>query len=104
MAGLVAQTKAIKHLPSGSLASLSTTSLRLLMYKPTPPPLIDASEAHAHLREHRRVRGTVTGIETNRRGDVILRVGSSHELFKAIVPASCDLAKEHEWIYSLKCR
>jgi hypothetical protein len=78
--------------------------LRLLSYKPKPLPLIDASDAPAHLREHRRVRGTVTEIDANRRGDVILRVGSPPELFKAIVPASCDLSKEQEWIDSLKYR
>jgi hypothetical protein len=78
--------------------------LRLFWYKPKPPPLIVASDAPAHLREHRRVRGTVTEIEANRRGDVILRVGSPPELFKAIVPTSCDLSKEHEWISSLKYR
>jgi hypothetical protein len=78
--------------------------LRLFWYKPTPPPLINASDAPAHLREHRRVKGTVTEIEANRRGDVILRIGSPPEPFKLIIPASCDLSKEHEWIDSLKYR
>jgi hypothetical protein len=78
--------------------------LRLLMYKPKPLPLIDASDARTHLRKYLLVRGTVTEIEANRRGDLILRIGSPPELFKAIVPASCDLSKEQEWIDSLKYR
>ena len=78
--------------------------LRLLMYCPKPPPLIDASEARSHLRENLQVRGTVTEIGTNRRGDVILRFGSPREVFKAVIPASCDLSKEKEWIESLKNR
>ena len=69
-----------------------------------PPQLIDASEACNHLRKHLRVRGTVTDIEVNRRGDVILRFGSPHKVFKAIIPASCVLSKEKEWINSLKNR
>ena len=78
--------------------------LRLLMYKPKPLPLIDASDARTHLRKYLRVRATITEIEANRRGDLILRVGSPPEPFKAIVPASCDLSKEQEWIHSLKYR
>jgi hypothetical protein len=46
----------------------------------------------------------VTGIETNRRGDVILGFGCPKEAFKAIIPASCDLSKDHEWISSLRHR
>jgi len=42
--------------------------LKLLMYCPKSPPLIDASEARSHLREHLQVRGTVTEIGGNRRG------------------------------------
>jgi hypothetical protein len=78
--------------------------LRLLMYCPKPPPLIDASEARSHLREHLQVRGTVTEIGANRRGDVILRFGSPREVFKAVIPTSCGLSKEKEWIESLKDR
>src|SRR5215472_5164160 len=55
---------------------------KVLTYRPEPKPLIDASEAGVHLREQVRVQGTVTGIETNRRGDVILRFGSPKEAFK----------------------
>jgi hypothetical protein len=79
--------------------------LGLIMAGPTPPPqLIDASEACNHLRKHLRVRGTVTDIEANRRGDVILRFESAHKVFKAVIPASCVLSKEEEWIKSLKDR
>jgi hypothetical protein len=49
---------------------------KVLTYRPAPKPLIDVSEAGDHFREHVRVRGTVTGIETNRQGDVILRFRS----------------------------
>jgi hypothetical protein len=56
------------------------------------------------LRKHLQVRGTVTQIEANRRGDVILRFGSRYEVFRAIVPASCSLSKEREWIDSLRDR
>ena len=77
--------------------------LGLIMAGPTPPPqLIDASEACNHLRKHLRVRGTVTDIEANRRGDVILRFESAHKVFKAVIPASCVLSKEEEWIKSEK--
>lgn len=78
--------------------------LSLLMYCPKPPPLIDASEARGHLRERVQVRGTVTEIGVNRRGDVILRFGSPTEAFKAVIPACCGLSKEKEWIESLKDR
>ena len=74
------------------------------MYQPQPKPLIDAPEAGDHLREQVRVRGTVSGIETNRRGDVILRFGLPKEAFKVVIPASCDLSKDHDWISSLKNR
>jgi hypothetical protein len=70
----------------------------------SPPELIDASEACNHLRKHLRVRGTVTDIEANRRGDVILRFGSAHKVFKAVIPAGCVLSKEEEWIKSLRNR
>src|SRR6266481_2633418 len=77
----------------------------LIMARPTPPPpLIDASEACNHFREHLRVRGTVTEISTNRRGDVILWFGSAREVFKAVIPASCVLSQEEEWIKSFKNR
>jgi len=77
----------------------------LIMAGPTPPPpLIEASEACNHLRKHLRVRGTVTEIGANRRGDVILRFGSAQADFKAVIPASCVLSKEEEWINSLKNR
>jgi hypothetical protein len=33
---------------------------------------------------------------------VILRFGSPQEVFKAVIPASCVLSKEQEWINSLK--
>ena len=46
----------------------------------------------------------MTEIEANRRGDVILRFGSAQEVFKAVIPASCVLSKEEEWINSLKNR
>jgi hypothetical protein len=83
----------------------SQNVLRLIMAGPTsPPPLIDASEAYNHLRKHLRVRGTVTEIGANRRGDVILRFGSAQADFKAVIPASCVLSKEQEWIDSLKNR
>jgi hypothetical protein len=79
--------------------------LGLIMASPTPPPqLIDASEACNHLRKHLRVRGTVTEIGANRRGDVVLRFGSAQADFKAVIPASCGLSKEEEWISSLKNR
>jgi len=47
--------------------------LRLLMYTPKPLPLIDASDARAHLRKFLRIRGTVTKIEANRRGDLMAK-------------------------------
>ena len=79
--------------------------LGLIMAGPTPPPpLIDASEACNHFREHLRVRGTVTEIGANRWGDVILRFGSTQEAFKAVIPASCVRSKEKGWINSLKNR
>jgi hypothetical protein len=79
--------------------------LGLIMAGPTPPPqLIDASEACNHLRKHPRVRGTVTEIAANRRGDVILRFGSAQADFKAVIPGSCVLSKEQEWIDTLKNR
>src|SRR4029077_804562 len=79
--------------------------LGLIMAGPTPPPqLIDASEACNHLRRHLQVRGTVTEIGANRRGDVILRFGSPHEVFKAVIPVSCVLSKEEQWINSLRNR
>jgi hypothetical protein len=79
--------------------------LGLIMAGPTPPPpLIDASEACNHLRKHLQVRGTVTEIGANRRGDVILRFGSAQADFKAVIPASGVLSKEQEWIDSLKNR
>jgi hypothetical protein len=78
--------------------------LNLFMYRPKPLPLIEASEARSHLREHLRVKGTVSEIDINRRGDVILRFGSPPEIFKAIVPASCALSKEQAWIANLKGR
>jgi hypothetical protein len=79
--------------------------LGLIMAGPTPPPpLIEASEACNHLRKHLRVRGTVTEIAANRRGDVVLRFGSEQADFKAVIPASCVLSKEQEWIDSLKNR
>ena len=34
----------------------------------------------------------VTGIEANRRGDVILRFGSPHEVFRVMARASCSLS------------
>jgi len=40
----------------------------------------------------------------NRRGDVILWFGSAEEVFKAVIPASCVLSKEEEWIKSLRNR
>jgi hypothetical protein len=79
--------------------------LGLIMAGPTPPPpLIEASEACNHLRKHLRVRGTVTEIGTNRRGDVILRFGFAQADFKSVIPASCVLSKEQEWINSLRNR
>jgi hypothetical protein len=79
--------------------------LGLIMAGPTPPPpLIEASEACNHLRKHLRVSGTVTEIGANRRGDVILRFGSAQADFKSVIPASCVLSKEQEWIDSLKNR
>jgi hypothetical protein len=79
--------------------------LGLIMAGPTPPPpLIEASEACNHLRKHLRVRGTVTEIGANCRGDVILRFGFAQADFKSVIPASCVLSKEQEWINSLKNR
>jgi len=78
--------------------------LNLFMHRSKPLPLIEASEARSHLREHVQVRGTVTEIGANRRGDVIIRFGFPHEVFKAIISKSCDLSKEPEWIDSLKNR
>jgi hypothetical protein len=68
------------------------------------PPLAlkKASEARNHYREHLRVRGTVTGIELNRRGDVILQFGSAKEVFRGVIPASCVLSLDEEWITSFK--
>jgi hypothetical protein len=101
----------IKLLDHPSLRGSQTTNrptvagiLGLLFYRPKPLPLIDASQARDHLREHIQVRGRVTEIWANRRGDVILRFGSTKEVFKAIVPASCSLSKEQEWIENLKNR
>ena len=76
--------------------------LNLLFYSPKPLPLIDASQARSHLRRYLRVRGTVTEIGANRRGDVILRFGSAEEVFKAVITASCVLSKDEEWINTLK--
>jgi hypothetical protein len=56
------------------------------------------------LREHLQVKGTVTEFGRNRRGDVILQFGLRQEVFKAVIPASCVLSKEEEWISSLKNR
>jgi hypothetical protein len=75
----------------------------LLTASPRPPrALIDAAEARNHCREHLRVRGAVTEIEVNRRGDVILGFGSGQEVFRAVIPASCVLSRDEEWINSLK--
>jgi hypothetical protein len=75
----------------------------MIMSEPRPPPtLIQASEASEYLRETVRVQGTVTKIETNRRGDVLLRFDSPQKLFTAIIPTSSGLATESEWISSLK--
>jgi hypothetical protein len=71
--------------------------------RPKPLPLIEASEVRNHLTKH-LIRGKVSEIGANRRGDVILRFGSSPEVFKAIVPARCDLSKEQAWIASLNYR
>jgi hypothetical protein len=46
----------------------------------------------------------VTEIGANHRGDVILRFGSAQADFKGVIPASCVLSKEQEWIDSLKNR
>jgi hypothetical protein len=79
--------------------------LGLIMAGPTPPPpLIETSEACNHLRKHLRVRGTVTEIAANRRGDVVLRFGSAQADFKAVISGSCVLSKEQEWIDTLKNR
>jgi hypothetical protein len=101
----------IRLLGHPSLKDSATTNrptagaiLNLLMYRPKPLPLIEASEARHHLREHLQVRGKVSEIGANRRGDVILRFGSPPEAFKAIVPARCDLSKEQGWIASLNYR
>jgi len=101
----------IKLLGHPSLKDSATTNrptaaaiLHLLLYRPKPLPLIEASEARYHLREHLQVRGKVSEIGANRRGDVILRFGSPPEVFKAIVPARCDLSKEQAWIASLNDR
>jgi hypothetical protein len=77
---------------------------KVLTYRPEPKPLIDASQAGDHLREQARVQGTVTGIETKRRDDVILRFGSPKEAFKVVIPANYDLSKDHDWINSWKNR
>src|SRR6516225_309720 len=101
----------IRLLGHPSLKDSATTNrptvgaiLNLLLYRPKPLPLIEASEARNHLREHLQVRGKVSEIGANRRGDVILRFGSPPEVFKAIVPARCDLSKEQAWIASLNYR
>ena len=78
--------------------------LNLLSYRPTPVHMIEPSEAGGRLRERVQVRGTVTEIQANRRGDVILLFGSSQQVFKAIVPANCSLCTEQEWIENLKNR
>jgi hypothetical protein len=46
----------------------------------------------------------VSEIGANRRGDLILRFGSAQADFKAVIPASCVLSKDEEWINSLKNR
>jgi hypothetical protein len=79
------------------------------MSEPRPPPtLIQASEASEFLGTTVRVQGTVTEIvteiETNRRGDVLLRFDSSEKVFTAVIPVSSSLAKENDWIGSLKDR
>jgi len=101
----------IRLLGHPSLKNSATTNrptvgaiLNLLTYRPKPLPLIEASEARNHLREHLQVRGKVSEIGANRRGDVILRFGSPPEVFKAILPACCDLSKEQAWIASLNYR
>jgi len=79
--------------------------LNMLTAGPRPPrALIDAAEARKHCREHLRVRGTVTEIEVNRRGDVILGFGPEEEVFRAVIPASCVVSRDEEWINSLKNR
>ena len=65
------------------------------MSEPKPPPaLIQASEASEFLRETVRVQGTVTEVETNRRGDVLLRFDSAEQIFTAVIPISSGLAEE----------
>jgi hypothetical protein len=102
------EIKLLNHL---TLANTATTNrptlggiLSLMRAGPKLPPLIEASEACNHLRKHLRVRGTVTQIEANRRGDLILLFESSQEVFRVVIPVSCDLSKEQEWINSLKNR
>lgn len=100
----------IKLLDHPRLKNLGTNSrptfagvLKMIMSEPSPPPtLIQASEASEFLRGTVRVQGTVTQIETNRRGDVLLRFESPQKLFTAIIPISSGLAAESEWISSLK--
>ena len=100
----------IKLLDHPRLKNLGTNNrptfagvLKMIMSEPRPPPtLIQATEASEYLRETVRVQGTVTEIETNRRGDVLLRFYSPEKIFTAIIPIFSGLVTEREWISSLK--
>jgi hypothetical protein len=72
------------------------------MSEPRPPPTLIQASASEFLRGTVRVQGTVTKIETNRRGDVLLRFDSPQKVFTALIPISSGLAAESEWISSLK--
>jgi hypothetical protein len=100
----------IKLLDHPRLKNLGTNTrptfagvLKMIMSEPRPPAtLIQVSEASEFLRGTVRVQGTVTKIETNRRGDVLLRFDSPQKVFTAIIPISSGLAAESEWISSFK--
>jgi hypothetical protein len=71
--------------------------LHMVIGEPKPPPaLIQASAASEHLRETVRVQGRVTEIETNGRGDVLLRFDTPERIFTAVIPISSGLAEEAE--------
>jgi hypothetical protein len=87
---------------SGTSNRLTLARVLTLLDAPpeAPPILIRPAEAAEHLRKHVRVQGVVTEIETNRRGDWLLRFGPT--AFQAVIPIMNALSREQEWISSLK--
>jgi hypothetical protein len=75
-----------------SLKNLGTNSrptfasiFDMMISEPKSPPLIQASAASEHLQETVRIQRTVTEIETNRRGDVLLNFDSPEQVFTAVI-------------------